>query len=170
MKLGILGTGKIVQEFLPWLVEHTPFTVQAVCSTPRSAAKAAELCAQYQIPQHTTNYFELLQWVDAVYIAVPNLQHARYARVALEAGKHVIVEKPMAVTAAETEELAALAQRKRLFLFEAMTTQYQPNYAKLRWARCAWYSAAPASIPAGTTPFAPGRPRRCSTRCARAVH
>ena len=55
MKLGILGTGKIVQEFLPWLVEHTPFTVQAVCSTPRSAAKAAELCAQYQIPQHTTN-------------------------------------------------------------------------------------------------------------------
>ena len=132
MKLGILGTGKIVQEFLPWLVEHTPFTVQAVCSTPRSAVKAAELCAQYQIPQHTTNYFELLQWVDAVYIAVPNLQHARYARVALEAGKHVIVEKPMAVTAAETEELAALAQRKRLFLFEAMTTQYQPNYAKLR--------------------------------------
>ena len=132
MKLGILGTGKIVQEFLPWLVEHTPFTVQAVCSTPRSAAKAAELCAQYQIPQHTTNYFELLQWVDAVYIAVPNLQHARYARVALEAGKHVIVEKPMAVTVAETEELAALAQRKRLFLFEAMTTQYQPNYAKLR--------------------------------------
>ena len=84
MKLGILGTGKIVQEFLPWLVEHTPFTVQAVCSTPRSAAKAAELCAQYQIPQHTTNYFELLQWVDAVYIAVPNLQHARYARVALD--------------------------------------------------------------------------------------
>lgn len=76
MKLGILGTGKIVQEFLPWLVEHTPFTVQAVCSTPRSAAKAAELCAQYQIPQHTTNYFELLQWVDVVYIAVPNLQHA----------------------------------------------------------------------------------------------
>ena len=101
MKLGILGTGKIVQEFLPWLVEHTPFTVQAVCSTPRSAAKAAELCAQYQIPQHTTNYFELLQWVDVVYIAVP-------------------------------KELAALAQRKRLFLFEAMTTQYQPNYAKLR--------------------------------------
>ncbi len=39
--------------------------------------------------------------MDAIYIAVPNLQHARYARVALEAGKHVIVEKPMAVTAAE---------------------------------------------------------------------
>ena len=132
MKLGILGTGKIVQEFLPWLVEHTPFTVQAVCSTPRSAAKAAELCAQYQIPQHTTNYSELLQWVDVVYIAVPNLQHARYARVALEAGKHVIVEKPMAPTAAQTEELAALSRHKRVFLFEALTTQYLENYNKIR--------------------------------------
>ena len=43
MKLGILGTGKIVQEFLPWLVEHTPFTVQAICSTPRSAELAQSL-------------------------------------------------------------------------------------------------------------------------------
>ena len=49
MKLGILGTGKIVQEFLPWLVEHTPFTVQAVCSTSRSAALAQELCEKYEI-------------------------------------------------------------------------------------------------------------------------
>ncbi len=132
MKLGILGTGKIVQEFLPWLVEKGPFTVQALCSTPRSAALAQDLCQQYGVPQCTTNYLELLQWVDIVYIAVPNIQHARYARVALEAGKHVIVEKPMAVTAAETEELAALARRKKLFLFEAVTTQYLENYDKLR--------------------------------------
>ena len=61
MKLGILGTGKIVQEFLPWLVEHTPFTVQAICSTPRSAELAQSLCGQYGVPQHTTNFLELLQ-------------------------------------------------------------------------------------------------------------
>ena len=100
MKLGILGTGKIVREFLPWLAEHTPFTVQAICSTERSAELAQSLCGQYGVPQHTTNFLELLQWVDVVYIAVPNLQHVRYARVALEAGKHVIVEKPLAPTAA----------------------------------------------------------------------
>ena len=132
MKVGILGTGKIVQEFLPWLVEHAPFTVQALCSTPRSAEKAQELCRQYGVPQHTTNYLELLQWVDVVYIAVPNLQHARFARVALEAGKHVIVEKPLAPSAAQTEELVALARRKKVFLFEAVTTQYLENYAKIR--------------------------------------
>ena len=114
MKLGILGTGKIVREFLPWLAEHTPFTVQAICSTERSAE------------------LELLQWVDVVYIAVPNLQHVRYARVALEAGKHVIVEKPLAPTAAQTEELVNLARHKKVFLFEAITTQYLENYAKIR--------------------------------------
>ena len=132
MKVGILGTGKIVQEFLPWLVGHAPFTVQALCSTPRSAEKAQELCRQYGVPQHTTNYLELLQWVDVVYIAVPNLQHVRFARVALEAGKHVIVEKPLAPSAAQTEELVALARHKKVFLFEAVTTQYLENYAKIR--------------------------------------
>ena len=86
MKLGILGTGMIVQEFLPWLVEQGPFTVQAVCSTEHSAPLAQELCRQYGVPQHTTNYLELLQWVDVVYIAVPNMQHTRFVRVALEAG------------------------------------------------------------------------------------
>ena len=75
MKVGILGTGKIVQEFLPWLVEHAPFTVQALCSTPRSAEKAQELCRQYGVPQHTTNYLELLQWVDVVYIGVYNVSY-----------------------------------------------------------------------------------------------
>ena len=130
MKLGILGTGMIVREFLPWLAgPDCPFTVQALCSTQRSAPVADE---QYGIPQRTTNYFELLQWVDVIYLAVPNLQHYRYAKVALEAGKHVIVEKPMACTAAQTEELAALARRKKVFLFEAMTTQYLENYNKIR--------------------------------------
>ena len=92
MKLGILGTGMIVREFLPWLTgADSPFTVQCICSTQRSAEAAGELCEQYSIPQHTTNFFELLQDVDVVYLAVPNNEHARYAKVAIEAGKHVIV-------------------------------------------------------------------------------
>lgn len=108
------------------------FTVQAICSTERSVELAQSLCGQYGVPQHTTNFLELLQWVDVVYIAVPNLQHVRYARVALEAGKHVIVEKPLAPTAAQTEELVNLARHKKVFLFEAITTQYLENYAKIR--------------------------------------
>ena len=133
MKLGILGAGMIVREFLPWLTgPESPFKVEALCSTERSAGAAQALCDQYGVPRHTTSYDELLSWVDVVYIAVPNILHVKYTRAALEAGRHVIVEKPMAPTAALAEELAELARSKRLFLFEAVTTQYQDNYAKIR--------------------------------------
>lgn len=133
MKLGILGAGMIVREFLPWLTgPESPFKVEALCSTERSAGAAQALCDQYGVPRHTTSYDELLSWVDVVYIAVPNILHVKYTRAALEAGRHVIVEKPMAPTAALAEELAELARSKKLFLFEAVTTQYQDNYAKLK--------------------------------------
>ena len=62
--------------------------------------------------RHTTRYDELLSWVDVVYIAVPNILHVKCTRAALEAGRHVIVEKPMAPTAAQAEELAELARSK----------------------------------------------------------
>ena len=101
----------IVREFLPWLTgPESPFKVEALCSTERSAGAAQALCDQYGVPRHTTSYDELLSWVDVVYIAVPNILHVKYTRAALEAGRHVIVEKPMAPTAALAEELAELAR------------------------------------------------------------
>ena len=108
MKLGIVGSGKIVQEFLPWLASCRAFEVAALCSTQRSADKAAALCAQYGVPLHVTDYGQLLAAVDVVYIALPNLLHTSYAKAALEAGRH------------------------GCFLFEAVTTQYLENYRKLR--------------------------------------
>ena len=132
MKLGIVGSGKIVQEFLPWLASSPVFEVAALCSTQRSAGKAAALCAQYGVPLHVTDYSQLLAAVDVVYIALPNLLHTAYAKAALEAGRHVIVEKPLAPCASEAAALSALAHRKGCFLFEALTTQYLENYRKLR--------------------------------------
>lgn len=132
MKLGVLGTGMIVKEFLPWLAQFPGAEVCALCSTPRSAPLAARLCEENGIPRQFTDFSAMLREVDTVYIAVPNLAHAEYIRAALEAGRHVIVEKPMAASAAEAEELAALAREKGLFLFEAVTTQYLENYRKIR--------------------------------------
>lgn len=132
MKLGIVGSGKIVQEFLPWLAQSPVVEVAALCSTQRSAAQAKALCEQYGIPLHTTDYEELLKAVDTVYVALPNLLHTAYTRAALEAGRNVIVEKPLAPCAAEAVQLADLARKKGLFLFEAVTTLYMENYHKLR--------------------------------------
>ena len=132
MKLGIVGSGKIVQEFLPWLASSGVAELAALCSTPRSAEAAAALCAQYGVPLHTTDYGQLLAACDTVYIALPNLLHTPYAKAALEAGRNVIVEKPLAPAAAEAAALARLAHQKGVVLFEAMTTQYLENYRKLR--------------------------------------
>lgn len=132
MKLGIVGSGKIVQEFLPWLAQSPVVEVAALCSTQRSAAQAKALCEQYGVPLHTTDYEELLKVVDTVYVALPNLLHTAYTRAALEAGRNVIVEKPLAPCAAEAVQLADLARKKGLFLFEAVTTLYMENYHKLR--------------------------------------
>lgn len=132
MKLGIVGSGKIVREFLPWLAQSPVVEVAALCSTQRSAAQAKALCEQYGVPLHTTDYEELLKAVDTVYVALPNLLHTAYTRAALEAGRNVIVEKPLAPCAAEAVQLADLARKKGLFLFEAVTTLYMENYHKLR--------------------------------------
>lgn len=133
MKLGIIGTGKIVQEFLPHLVKMEGLEITGIMSTPRSLDKARALAAAYGIPQAVTDFQALLATgMDTVYVAVPNRLHWQYGRQALEQGIHVILEKPMAASIQEAEQLAALAREKHLFLFEAITTEYLANYEKIR--------------------------------------
>ena len=132
MKLAVVGTGKIVQDVLPHLAGWG-WEVSAICSTPRSEAKGRELAAQCGGPPVFTDYAALLAGTDAdaVYIASPNALHFGVARQALLSGRNVILEKPLTSTLREAEELARLASDRRLFLYEAVTTPYQPDYAAL---------------------------------------
>ncbi len=70
--------------------------------------------------------------IDVVYIATPHSLHFEQAMAALEAGKHVLVEKSMTPTAAQTRELCALAKSRRLFAMEAMWTAFNPAIIELR--------------------------------------
>lgn len=134
MKLGIVGTGKIVQEVLPVLMNISGLECCAICGTIRSTEKLESLCEKYRIPNSYTNYEVFLEdkKIETVYIAVPNKLHYEMAMQALKHNKNVIVEKPMTCALAQTEELIMLAREKRLFLFEAITTQYQKNYEKIK--------------------------------------
>ena len=133
MKIAIVGTGKIVEDVLPHLAAWG-WETAAVCATARSAEKGRALAAQCGQPPVYTDYAAMLEGAeaDAVYIAVPNSLHTEMARQALQAGWNVIAEKPMSSNLREAEELAALAEARRLFLYEAVTTVYQPDYAALR--------------------------------------
>ncbi|MBX9186315.1 Gfo/Idh/MocA family oxidoreductase [Clostridium sp. K04] len=79
------------------------------------------------------DYEELLKSdVDTVYIALPNNLHFEFSKKALEYNKNVIVEKPITSNYKEAKILNDLAREKKLFLFEAITTEYLPNYLKVK--------------------------------------
>ncbi len=131
MKLGIIGTGKIVQELLPELqkcdLEHT-----AILGRRASEEKTKRLAEEYHLDRYYFDYDELLDSeVDTIYVALPNALHHLYAKKALEAGKHVIVEKPITTNYREFCELRDLAEKKNKMLIEAMTINYIPACAQL---------------------------------------
>lgn len=134
MKLAILGTGKIVDEVLPVLKEINGIELSAILSTPRSLEKAQKLAEIYGISQVSSDYDSILANpdVDTIYVALPNHLHYDYAKKALQAGKHVICEKPFTLTLAEFEDLVAIAEQLQLFLLEAITNQYLGNFSYVK--------------------------------------
>lgn len=133
MKLAIVGRGKIVQEVLPHL-SGWGWDAAAICATPRSEEKGRALAAQCGGARVYTDCAAMLAdgGADAVYIASPNALHYDMALRALRAGWNVVVEKPMTGNFRQAEELAALARKEGRFLYEAISTIYQPDYAALR--------------------------------------
>lgn len=133
MKLGIIGAGKIAQEFLPMLKQMEGLEITGIMSTPRGLERTRELAGRYGIPHAVADFQELCHTgMDTVYVAVPNHLHYQYGKEALERGLHVILEKPITTNIRQAEELDALAREKNLFLFEAITTPHLKNYQKIR--------------------------------------
>lgn len=135
MKLGILGTGFIVKEgALPALGEVPGIETAAIFARPKSRAAAEAIATRYGIGKVFTDYDELLaeQDIEFLYVGLTNSVHYEYAKKALLAGKHIIMEKPFASTAAETEELVHLALSRKLYVFEAVTLLHCPNFTAIR--------------------------------------
>lgn len=136
MKLAIFGSGKIVQEFLPITQDLPEIEVKAILGTKRSQEKTEKIQAEYGIDASYTDIDECLKSdaFDTVYVAVPNHLHYSFAKKALEAGKHVICEKPFTLKHAELLELEKIALEKDLVLVEAITNQYLKNYQGIKEA------------------------------------
>ncbi len=134
MKIGVVGNGMIVGMFLHdvALVEHAE--VVSLCVRPKSLEKGQKIAEEHQIPLVETDYDKFLNnpEIETVYVGIANLVHYEYAKKALEAGKHVILEKPFTVNSAEAKELAAIAKEKQLFLWEAFIIPYLPSYSVVK--------------------------------------
>ena len=129
---GILGPGSIAHRFAAGLRDADGARLVAVGS--RDADRAEAFAAEFGTAQAHGSYAALAAdpAVDAIYVATPHPQHAPACRLCLEAGKHVLCEKPLAVNAAEARAVAACARDHGVLLMEGMWTRFLPAIAGLR--------------------------------------
>ena len=128
---GILATGGIARLFARDLIDHG-HAVGAVAS--RDAAKALAFAEEFDIARSHGSYEALAADpdIDAIYVATPHPMHAANAKLALNAGKHVLVEKAFTLNAAEAREVVDLAEAKGLVVLEAMWTRFLPHMVRIR--------------------------------------
>ncbi|GAA3716096.1 Gfo/Idh/MocA family oxidoreductase [Salinicoccus jeotgali] len=128
MKIATIGTGFIVDRFLDAVCQVEGVEATAVYSRRLETAEA--FGQKHDIGSRFTDMDAMLkdEAHDTVYIASPNSLHHAYAKKAIEAGKHVICEKPFTSTAAELKELIDLAGAQDVFLFEAVTGIHLPHF------------------------------------------
>jgi hypothetical protein len=132
VRYGILGAANIARQFTRGLAGAPEAVVAAVAS--RGADKAQAFAAELGIPRFHASYEALLAdpEIDAIYIPLPNDLHAEWAIRAAEAGKHVLCEKPLAMSGAEATSMYDAGRRCNVLIAEAYPYMSQPQTLKLR--------------------------------------
>jgi len=126
LRWGVLAPGQIANDFVTTLHANTDQRVVAVGS--RSADRACAFAVTHGIPR-SGSYRAVVTDpdVDVVYIASPHSEHRTLALLAIAAGKHVLIEKPIALTAQQAAEIAAAARAAGVFAMEALWSRYLPQ-------------------------------------------
>lgn len=132
IKYGVVSTAQVVPKFIEGVRLSDHGEVIAVSSRTLSAAQ--KFADKHQIPKaygsHEALYAD--RDIDVIYIATYNKGHFPEAKKALLAGKHVLLEKPFTLTAAEAKELFAIAKQHHLFLMEAQKSVFLPLTALIK--------------------------------------
>lgn len=129
IRIGIIGTGRIAERFVPEAKYVSGVIVQGAYNPCEAHAKA--FTERFELEFYTNKLEEFWEQVDAVYVASPHETHYEYTKEALEHGKHVLCEKPLAFEKAKAEELFSIAHEKNRVLLEAIKTAYCPGFAQL---------------------------------------
>ena len=130
---GVLGAARIALErVIPAMLESELCDVRAIAS--RDPLRAAQAAAAAGIPESVASYEDLLRdpRIEAIYIPLPNHLHVEWSIRALEAGKHVLCEKPIARSAGEVGPLIEARDRTGLLIEEAFMVRDHPQWPRLR--------------------------------------
>lgn len=129
IRIGVIGTGRIAERFVPEAKYVSGVIVNSVYNVNlESARKFGE---RFELDLYTDSLEEFFDKVDAVYVASPHETHYDYARMALERGKHVLCEKPLSFKREDAEELFRLAHKNKCILLEAIKTAYCPGFVQM---------------------------------------
>jgi predicted dehydrogenase len=132
IRWGIAATGNIARTFAAGLAQLDDAVIAAVGS--RSVERATEFAAAVGAERAHGSYEDLAadDGVDVVYVASPHARHEADTLLFLEAGRHVLCEKPMALGRAQVERMTAAARTRGLFLMEAMWSRFLPSWQLAR--------------------------------------
>lgn len=129
IKIGVIGAGRIAERFVPESEVVNYVKVVGVYDIDRD--KASQFADRHKIAAVYQNYDELMNHVDAVYVATPHLCHYAQCKEALQRKKHVLCETPLVLKGDEARELFALAEKNGVLLMEANKTAHAPAFNHL---------------------------------------
>jgi len=129
IKIGVVGTGRIAERFVPES-EYVSY-VKATCVYDIDYPKACVFAVRHNIVNVCQSYEELLELVDAVYVATPHLSHYELTKKALLQKKHVLCETPLVLNGQQAKELYHLAEENGVVLMEANKTAHSPAFNHL---------------------------------------
>jgi predicted dehydrogenase len=130
----VIGLGRIAGHFMPGVQATSNSQITGLVSGHRD--KAERIAAQYGVPTNSIYSYEDMdrirdnKAIDAVYVALPNSMHAEYTIRSAKAGKHVLCEKPMAISVNECEEMIAACKAAKVKLMIAYRCHYEPSNLK----------------------------------------
>ncbi|WP_164996847.1 Gfo/Idh/MocA family protein [Vibrio anguillarum] len=132
IRLAVIGTNWITDQFIEGALKTGEFQLVAVYS--RSLDRAKQFAGKYDAPALFTDLKSLGESdnVDAVYIASPNVLHGPQSIQMMQAGKHVICEKPLASDFSLAQQMYQVAKQHGVVLFEAFITPHLPNFSVLK--------------------------------------
>ncbi len=132
IRWGILGAGHIARKLVTSI--RSTDGCEIVAASSRTPGKAEAFACEWGIPVHTDDYGQLVERtdIDVVYVATTHNLHMEAALLALKAGKAVLCEKPLALSASQAKTMAQAARESGAFLMEAMWTRFLPAHAQAR--------------------------------------
>ena len=129
IRVGIIGAGRIAQRFVPECEVVNAVKVVDVLDIDKDIA--TEFAKNHQIEHISYSVDEMMERVDAVYIATPHLSHYELTKFALKHKKHVLCETPLVLNGNEARELYASAEQNDVVLLEANKTAFSPAFNHL---------------------------------------